>query len=284
MPNNDQHPVVVGGIGGSGTRLVAGCLMELEFFLGHNLNRSIDNLWFTLLFKRREILKCSDQEFDDLVEIFVRATAGHGKFVRRLIRLLDGLAMLDRRNGLTSWLRKRAGRLLSEEPGLQLTERWGWKEPNSHVVLGRLVQRFSQMKYIHVTRNGLDMAHSRNQQQLRLWGRHFVGDECKNSQHCSLKYWCAVHRRVLDIGSAMGRRFLFLNYDDFCRNPDEGVLTLCDFLGVKSSDHRRERLTGLVKPQPSAGRFRQYGTDIFDAQDVAYVRSLGFDVDDEERS
>ena len=29
---------------------------------------------------------------------------------------------------------------------------WGWKEPNSHVILERLMRRFPDMKYIHVMR------------------------------------------------------------------------------------------------------------------------------------
>lgn len=45
-------PVVVGALGGSGTRLIARILMESGFFMGSDLNRERDNLWFTLLFKR----------------------------------------------------------------------------------------------------------------------------------------------------------------------------------------------------------------------------------------
>ncbi len=45
-------PVVIGGVGGSGTRVVAAILSTLGFHLGNDLNESMDNLWTTLLFKR----------------------------------------------------------------------------------------------------------------------------------------------------------------------------------------------------------------------------------------
>jgi hypothetical protein len=37
---------------------------------------------------------------------------------------------------------------------------WGWKEPNTHVVLDRLWAELPRLKYVHVRRHGLDMAFS----------------------------------------------------------------------------------------------------------------------------
>ena len=63
-------PIAVGGVGGSGTRLVARLLRDLGFFLGADLNESEDTLWFTHLFKRREVLDLSEGQFSELVSIF----------------------------------------------------------------------------------------------------------------------------------------------------------------------------------------------------------------------
>lgn len=54
MSNRIQSPgpVVVGGVGGSGTRVIAQILMKMGFFMGSDLNDANDNLWFALLFKR----------------------------------------------------------------------------------------------------------------------------------------------------------------------------------------------------------------------------------------
>jgi hypothetical protein len=50
-------PIAIGGMGGSGTRLVALIFEELDFYLGNELNKAKDNLFFNLLFKRKEILR-----------------------------------------------------------------------------------------------------------------------------------------------------------------------------------------------------------------------------------
>ena len=51
---------------------------------------------------------------------------------------------------------------------------WGWKEPNSHLMIRHLHRHFGdRLRYVHVIRNGLDMAQSRNQLQLIRWGSVF---------------------------------------------------------------------------------------------------------------
>ena len=130
------------------------------------------------------------------------------------------------------------------------------------------------MKYIHVMRSGLDMAYSENQNQLALWGRHYLGIFSGHAQatdapiharsrasshqvnglgnlakgHAagfngmitprqSLAYWCTVHRRVNRLGDLLGpERFLLLNFDDFCANPREGIARLAAFVGCEGSD------------------------------------------------
>lgn len=268
---------MIGGVGGSGTRLIAQCLKEVGYLLGPDLNPANDNLWFTLLFKRIGILSSSDEEFDDLMEIMLNGMTGAGEFTSYQIDLIDALASKDREQYSAAWLKERTRSLLSDKPIMKSGARWGWKEPNSHIVLDRLIGRLKNMKYIHVTRNGLDMAHSKNQNQLRLWGPHFIREPFEISPYYSLRYWCLSHQRVLDIGESMHRNFLLLNYDDFCLNPRNGTNQLCEFLELET-DNLLHQLEKLIHPPDSIGRFKQHGTRIFDEKDVAYVQSLGFDV------
>jgi hypothetical protein len=62
--------VVVGGVGGSGTRLVATCLQRLGVRIGPDLNESLDNLFFTLLFKVRPLK--TNQSTTSLPRFFLR--------------------------------------------------------------------------------------------------------------------------------------------------------------------------------------------------------------------
>ncbi|MDM7953937.1 MAG: sulfotransferase [Cyanobium sp. CZS 25K] len=276
---SSQHaePIVIGGVGGSGTRIVAQCLKEAGFHIGSDLNSANDNLWFTLLFKRIAILSSSEDEFDELLEVLCRGITGSGGFTKKQVSLIESLASDDRSQHSASWLKQRGATLLSEKAKIKPGARWGWKEPNSHIVLDRLADRLGGMKYIHVARNGLDMAHSSNQNQLRLWGEHFLNERFDITPYYSLKYWCVTHKRVLDIGKSMGNRFLLLNYDDFCANPENGVKNLFSFLGLESFI-AIPRFTTLIKPPDSIGRFKRYGTDIFAEDDLLFVSSLGFGI------
>ena len=65
-------PVAIGGVGGSGTRLIANCLEELNYYIGSDLNKAKDNLWFTLLFKHIEILQYNNRQTADLLNIFLQ--------------------------------------------------------------------------------------------------------------------------------------------------------------------------------------------------------------------
>ena len=80
--NKYNAPVVVGGVGGSGTRLIAECLKEAGYFMGADINDAKDNLWFTLLFKRLEVLSSSEEEFDTLVNIMVNGMTGNQKITK----------------------------------------------------------------------------------------------------------------------------------------------------------------------------------------------------------
>lgn len=142
-------------------------------------------------------------------------------------------------------------------------------------MLDRLTGAIPGMKYILVVRNGLDMAVSENQQQSRLWGPLILGEPFSPEPRFSLRYWCAAHRRALAAATALSDRFLFLNYDAMCADRERGLATV---YRVLSLDGKRveEHHHALVVPPASIGRHRSHDPDLFDADDVAYVESLGF--------
>lgn len=267
-----------GGVGGSGTRLIARLLIELGFFMGSDLNASVDNLWFTLLFKRPEILAATDEEFAGLLEIFVARMTGGAACTADRAALVRRLAASDRPQHPSDWLSIRADSLLAAGADHAGPTARGWKEPNTHIVVDRLQRALPEMRYIQVVRNGLDMAHSANQNQLRLWGERFLGPGVDVSPYYSLKYWHRVHKRLLTLGEPMGERFYLLNYDSFCSDPAVGLERLLGFLQLRIPASERDRLLGFVTPPGSIGRFKNQGIDIFDPSDVRFVARLGFDV------
>src|SRR5262249_24496407 len=149
---------------------------RLDHYMGDDMNEACDNLWFTLLFKRLELCSVDyTEDFSKSVSVFRAVMAGRPSLDVDQIAWVRNLAMVDRLQHDAAWLRQRVASLLAATvSGRPRGERWGWKEPNTHVFLDRLQTAFPEMKYIHVMRNGLDMAYSENQNQLKLWGSVFL--------------------------------------------------------------------------------------------------------------
>jgi len=273
-------PVAVGGIGGSGTRLVAECLMQLGFFLGTDLNRANDNLWFTLIFKRAEILDCRDTEFQTCVELFAARMQGSADLRAADRAWLDRLAQVDRPQHDSRWLKERVATFCSPSQAPDVGIRWGWKEPNTHLIVDRLLQSIPALKYIHVVRNGLDMAYGHNQNQLRLWGPRILGlTTVEIDPRHALTYWCRAHERLIGIADRFPGRCLLLNFDELCADPHQGLLRVLRFIDAPPGLERLDELVALVKPPSSIGRFRRFGTAQFEVEDVRRVAALGFPIE-----
>ena len=144
--------------------------------------------------------------------------------------------------------------------------------------IDRLRCHIKNLKYIHLARNGLDMALSKNQNQLRIWGDAILGSNCTVSPTHSLQFWCWAQKRILRIGKEFGDDFLFIKFEDLCEYPDRTVTRVLDFINIKPTTREIERLANLIAAPPSIGRHQTVNIQQFNPQDVEYVRSLGFRV------
>lgn len=268
-------PVAVGGVGGSGTRVVAAMLDTLGYHIGEDLNEAFDNLWFTLLFKYREVVDLPQPAFEDRWRCFENAM--HGRRCAIEPDIAAALLQVERAGQHpTDWLAQRLGSLASGggRPG----HAWAWKEPNTHVVLERLFALRPDLRYVHVMRNGLDMAVSANQNQLRLWGPRVLGEAYDDGPRGSLAFWRWAHQRIFRLAREFPGRILVFDYDAMCETPAEVLPQLLEFLGVSAGAGTVDALRALVRSPGSRGRFRTIPPSTFDPEDVAFVRSLGYPV------
>ncbi len=272
---NNSPPIIVGGLGGSGTRLIAQCLQTLGFFMGEHLNHAQDNLYFGLLFKRQDILRLSKPEFSELVAIFYNATFKLQAFDQQQLALIQAaLALKPNRPQL-----QRIVKLLTTQTyAAREYPLWGWKAPNTHLVLARLNQAIPQMQYIYVARNGLDMAYSNNTKQLELWGELFFPQGYQITPYYQLKYWCLAYQRLLQQAATMQNRVMILNYDDFCANPSAGLKQLATFVGYSITATQQQQLLQLITVSKSTNRFHQYDLTTLDPADIQLVKKFGFQI------
>lgn len=213
-------PVAIGGVGGSGTRVVAEIIKRLGFYIGGDLNLANDNLWFTLLFKRPDWFSKTHTNEKEILRAFssfekimtgARLNSNDWSFIYEAAKEISKKGHDKDGNGRGFWPFKRVISIFFRRkfnPDKHIG--WGWKEPNTHVYLPFIIKAFKNVKYIHVIRNGLDMAFSRNQAQLFNWGPLYgVSTDTKQFPlpKLSLQCWIEANKKAIESGKLLGKKF-----------------------------------------------------------------------------
>ena len=282
---SDAAPVVVGGVGGSGTRVIAQLLQSLDFDMGSDLNESLDDLSFTALFKRPSLWPIDQHlpQLEEALDVYL-ASRGHKgtSWISQAHQNARAAELLKSTRQKDEWIE--TGELSDREQFLTTASLqkplWGWKEPNAHIPLPFLLAALPNMKYIHVTRHGLDMAYSSNQTQLRVWGAQLLGRAVDaGSADDSLAYWCAAHERLLQLCELASQQILILPFEELFTNADSTLNNLCSFLGLPNGlVTARETLSTLDAPQ-TIGRYRKLQRLNVAEANSQLLHRLGYDIE-----
>jgi hypothetical protein len=229
----------MGGVGGSGTRVLAHWLRVLGVNLVPPLNGPLDSLAFTVLFKAPNRFRGPDagQAMRAAVDAFRWLTTGEGDSTRALATLtracarigVSGVPPAGSHRG--PWaagvmVRARAARRFTRGDGP-----WGWKEPNSHLFIAELAERFPGILYIHTIRNGVDMASSENQQQAENWRQHLEVPVEASGRMAALEYWIRANERATAQMARLGSgKSLLVRYEDLVAEPEGTLLGVARFL------------------------------------------------------
>lgn len=270
------RPISIGGVGGSGTRVVAALFRDLGYYLGDDLNEAYDNLWFTLLFKRRSILLQTELEFRRLVDLFFKRMTFPERLSRQDAKLGFGLAEMGRLQHSQEWLLERAHSFSRGAPSRRENQPWGWKEPNTHIVIDRILAARPNLLYIHAVRHPIRMALSQNQNQLQNWGPIFFERDVTIEPRLSLAYWCAAHRRILGFRQSILRRMLFVDYDQLCADPDGQYTKIVQFSGVAADSGSLQRFKEYLWRRDDNSSHGEVDLTLFDPEDLGYVQEIGY--------
>jgi len=269
----NQPTIAIGGTGGSGTRLLAQIVQALGYHIGSDLNKAQDNLLFTLLFRRKNILLEQPTQLNRLIDLFIRCLRGNAQLDKTDIDLLSGLAKGDRHNFPESWLQERLQMVTSLNTA-ECHSLIAWKEPNTHVFLDKLLSQLNELRYIHVVRDGLDMAFSTNQYQLMLWGDCFLNRPVSKSPSDALKYWNVVHHRVMALKQQYPDRIDILSYDRICTQRGNDLERLYDIIEKKPNSEQTALINSLIQPPDSIGRAKQQNLQSIDNETIAQYRHI----------
>ncbi len=286
-----KGPVIVGGIGGSGTRVVASILQSINFFIGEDLNRALDNLTYTFLFRRPEWFKknkTNKQLLETGISILEKSMITKHRYSIPELIFLFNCTLWFMKNGLNKdqdgkikWTINRLLKVLNNKQNNHLASAgWGWKEPNTHINIIGLYDYFPKFKYIYTIRNGLDMAFSSNQNQLINWGTLYGVNQPKTTRDiplASFRYWVEANKRVLVLQEKIGKdKIYLLNFDKLCLNPEQEINNLINFLSIEVTTHQLQKAISIPKIPATKGRYMKHDLSGFNKSDLEFLKELGF--------
>jgi hypothetical protein len=223
-------PLIIGATGGSGTRVVARLAQRAGYNLGNYVNEANDALAFRPFHERW---------INRFLEAQNRKTKG-----------------ADETEQMTKDFRIALAQHL--ESNTSAESRWGWKAPRSIYLLPFFQAQFPELKFIHVLRDGRDMAFSKNQNQLRKHGARVLSwrERWLNTQPVrSILLWARVNLQAAEFGEArLANNYLTIRFEDLCQKPLETTARLLRFL---DADLDAESIAGSeIAPPSSIGRWQ----------------------------
>lgn len=285
-----DDPIVIGGIGGTGTRAVAAVLKACGLELVGPSGPELDSQWFTMLIKRPswpDLVEEATRPVPEIVEALqvLRLMMSGARLGERELAVLAAAAAecaahgYEDLDGIKWWAPQTPFRFIAQylaKPPPALTDQvWGWKQPISHVVLPEIIAAFPSVRYIHVVRHPLDMAWSGNTQGVRLWGglcgveRTSVDASPQNAQ---LAWWLYSTRQANLVGRQLRERFTMVRLEQLCEHPIGVTRRLAEFSGLSPDEPTLRKAAAQIEPPTSLGMWRERSTDELDQTLLSQVR------------
>lgn len=241
-------PIIIGATGGSGTRVVAEVLKSAGVHMGHDLNRANDTR------STREFRKSWARRY---------LAADYG---RRL-----SLAELD---AMHQSLRDALDLQQSGASNHHIA--WGWKNPPNVLLLQCYFEWLPECRFVHLIRDGRDMAFSDNRGQLNKFGDCILtqGERQLPEWQQKLLFWARTNLRATEVGETAGaERYCLLRFEDLTDDPLDTLTRLASFTGLP--DSLAQTGQNLVRTPASIGRWREHADALgaFESPEVSKALS-----------
>lgn len=236
--------VFIGGVGGSGTRVIANAFRHNGVFIGSHLNHSLDNLdWPGNIALMLDPDLSFEEKAAQLCEPFTR-------FIEQMTQQAQAAEVNQ--------------------------DLLAIKVPGSFHYLPYLCTLFDHVSYVHVVRHGLDMAFSSNKNQLRNWGSLYgLNADGSSMEAMQLKYWLAANRSAAHLERLPGlETFVQVQFERFCQQPKDETQRIFSALNMELNIG--DVFFSNISAPESTGRYRQHDLTVFDSQDIAALEELGY--------
>ncbi len=233
-------PAIIGATGGSGSRALRAALVAGGGYFGSNVNRAGDAIEFFPLY---------DQHINPTL-------VAAGSLDYRLAELpapVREAALGELRRALAAY---RAG----IDPSAPA---WGIKGPRSMFMLPYFASELPAFVFLHLIRDGRDMALSRNRGQMRHYAALFGEPPRQPMELAAARLWTKANMEVADWAEAnLAGRYRRIRYEDLCRRPREELAAVLDFLGWPVAGADVDRMALEVRPAAGIGRWQGADPDL----------------------
>jgi len=233
---SSTSPVILTGRGGSGTRLLSLLAQKNDIFLGNEINETADSLeWKDLIYELAVRKLNSSQNPQPETEPPTSDSLDGDEGEKDLTDLLDmAVDVLGKKN----W---------------SVGQAWGWKLPESMLLIPELMETFPKAKLIHLVRHPVTSSLRRSHKTsrpacpvgrsvLRLAYTSLGLDE--SAIHTDEDYlrnaitWLYQVDNVTKYAKSNlnHTQYLQIHFEDICKNPDLVQKTLCNFVGINECD------------------------------------------------
>lgn len=267
----------IGGLGGSGSRLVAKILAQAGVFMGDDISSTEDNRIFTRLFRKSEMVKQKNKdEIFARLQIFKKYLYAEPLSLGQKIKLCKAALQNEKKFTRRRFYLHIA---LGIKPS-HTAEYIGWKEPNTQFYLKEIYNFFPEMKYIHIVRNGADMAFSENLQQLKNWGFLFGLEYGQNLSKTEIarrqfEFWYRTNVFVSKYFDYK-EKFYLLNFDKLCVQPEKEIERLLIFLGLDYNSEKISQLSKIPRMPESKGRYKMHDCSFITQKHIRFLNKLEF--------
>jgi hypothetical protein len=157
---------------------------------------------------------------------------------------------------------------------------WGFKEPRTLLILPVLHEMFPDMKFVHVIRDGRDIALGNPFVHGNRYVDAFLSDDERalSPEEKMVLFWGRGNQRTMEYGiRALGDRYAFMRWEDLCTRPLEHALELLRFASCPES--AVTKILPLISKPGSMGRWKTFPADIRDRVErlgAPWLRDFGY--------
>jgi len=227
-------PIIFVGMHRSGTSMLAGLLKKMGVFLGYGVQHN-ESIFFNQLNLYIERVCNCGWDNPEPIKYLYDSSPIRELVLKYLHKTLTG-PEVSLYFGPLRW-RKLIPKKIWPKCSLKSIDRpWGWKDPRNTFTAELWKELFPDAKFLHIYRNGVDVAASLRQREFDLLGKRPL-DEPHSSPRCfslqsAFDLWALYVEKAFSLTSEVGRNnILHIRYEDLLKNPLvilKEVVKFCD--------------------------------------------------------